>query len=122
MSNGFGPLLWNLDTIRYEDREYWLGCSWTSWGSWVEIDGVQQSDVDKNRGRVCLPDEVACKIAAAILYAEVYNCRDNQTTPLGNAFADADQQESFTRALKRILADELAGNDAELSDNADVDF
>ena len=84
MSNGSGPLLPNLQAIRHEGREYWLGCAWTSFDDWVEIGGLGPENFygEDRYGEIFLPTKVACKIAAAILYAEVYDCRDNQATPL----------------------------------------
>lgn len=57
--------------------------------------------------------ELACKRAAAVLYAEIYDCRDNVATPLADVFADADQLRSFTDVLKRILGDDELANQPE---------
>ena len=105
MSNGFGPLLPNLDPIRYEDREYWLNSVWTSGGDWVEIGGL---DATRSGGgpAAVMPRDVARKIAAAILYAELYEEVVGPAEPLTDAFADEDPA-AFIRVLKRILADDL---------------
>jgi hypothetical protein len=106
MSNGFGPLLPNLDPIRYEGREYWLGSVWTSGGDWVEIGGLDATRSDGGPAAV-MPREVARKIAAAILYAEVYEGLVGPAEPLSDVFTNGDPA-AFTQVLKHILADELA--------------
>ena len=115
MSNGFGPLLRNLDAIQYEDREYWLRGAWTSFENYVEICGLDNCrpagpwgsrEIDCERGRVILPTDVAVKVAAAILYAEVYDGEIGPAERLTDAFADEDQA-AFRRVLQRILRNQL---------------
>jgi hypothetical protein len=83
MGNGYGPLFCedHLNRIRYEDREYQLGSSYSSSESYIEISGLDPNqlagpwgggpEIDCEAGRVTLPTEVAFKVAAAILRSNV---------------------------------------------------
>ena len=131
MGNGFGPLLQNLDSIRYkhpafpdENCEYWLRSSYNHFENYVEIGGLDTdraagpwggSEIDCELGRVILPDEVAVKIAAAILRSRA-DCSTGQwwsgDKPCWVCESGWDH-EALINLLDGILRDELDRAEAE---------
>lgn len=114
MSNGFGPLLSNLDAIRCHEyvgssfrsreREYRLGSVWTSRDTWTQLWGVEPDDLEGDR--LTIQSGAARKIAAAILYSAV---DPSGIVDSGEAlFPVAADVPAFVRVLRHILADELS--------------